>query len=343
MADSYLKSVFRSFPPVARRDARLERLERRLAELEYASATSASGADRQLARFRNAFVRRSSFQARVHAERRLRALADEIGAPPASVIQHGKFHVYELARSHGIDAPRELRRWDDPRDIVWEDLPDLVVVKSAFGSTSRGVFPLRRVADGWQVVTHDETLSADHVTSMLAGLVDDEVIRPPFVAEEFLDEDGTGTTMPTDVKAYAFYGEVPMVVLRRPSRHADNDAPASFRVIDGDGADVTDFRASTSTIDSSMPVPDQLATVIEAASRFSIAIRAPFSRIDFYCVSGRVVFGEVTPRPGGNNWFGPTVDERLGDAWDRATTRLARDVGAGMSPEPERGTFETGR
>ena len=328
---------------LARRDARLERLERRLAELEDEKATSTFEADRELARFRNAFVRRSSFQARVHAERRLRELADEIGAPPRSVIQHGKFHVYELARSHGIDTPREHGRWDDPREIDWNELPDVMVVKSAYGSTSRGVFPLRRVADGWQIITHDETLTADHVTSMLAGLVEDEVIRPPFVAEEFLDEDGTGSTMPTDVKAYAFYGEVPMVVLRRPSRHADNDAPASFRVVDGDGADVTDFRANKSTIDSSLPVPDQLGAVVEAASRFSLAIRAPFSRIDFYCVSGRVVFGEVTPRPGGNNWFGATVDERLGDAWDRAATRLARDVEEGMSPELERGPFETGR
>ena len=75
----------------------------------------------------------------------------------------------------------------------------------------------------------------------------------------------------------------------------------------------------------------------ESASRLSVAIRAPFSRIDMYRIGDRSVFGEVTPRPGGPQWFGRELDVRLGEAWERALIRLARDVAHGMSPEPEFG------
>lgn len=324
------RSFLRRLPAIARRDQLIDDLR--------GEVDSVPDVDR----FRDAFVRRSSFQARLHAERRLRELAAEMGVPSTSVIRHGKLHVYELARSHGIDPPVEYGRWDDPADIPWHDLPDLVVVKSAFSSTSRGVFPLRRADGGWRVVTHDETMTDHELVASLSTLIDEGKAKPPFVAEEFLDEDGRGTRLPTDVKVYAFYGEVPLVLLRRPVRHGPGGPPTPFRIIDARGRDVTDFE-TRSPIDTSIPLPDTLDEVVDAASRLSVAIRAAFSRIDFYSIGGRVVFGEVTPRPGGNNWFGEAVDERLGAAWDRAQVRLTRDVTAGMSPEPEHGTFATDR
>jgi hypothetical protein len=45
-----------------------------------------------------------------------------------------------------------------------------------------------------------------------------------------------------------------------------------------------------------IPLPGALEDPFAAAGRVSIAIRAPFSRIDLYDIRGRVV--EITPRPG---------------------------------------------
>lgn len=320
MPDSFLRSILSRLPPIASRDERIDMLTRQVSDL------------------RDELVRRPSFQARLHAERRLRALSIEVGAPSTSVIRHGKLHVYDLARSHGIDPPAEFGRWDDPAVIPWSDLPDLVVVKSAFSSASRGVLPLRRSGGGWRIVADDETLSDDQVVAKLTALTKRGTARPPWVVEEFLDEDGTGTRLPTDVKAYAFYGEVPMVVLRRPGQHGDGPYASPFRVVDAHGDDIDELETE-SPIDTSMPVPHMLGEVVTAASLLSVAIRAPFSRLDFYCIGERVVFGEVTPRPGGSGWHGATVDLLLGEAWDRAQARLARDVAAGMSPEPELGPF----
>jgi hypothetical protein len=333
---SWLRSVARRLPPVARRDEAIAALRRKAYDLRAATeALEADTAD-HAERLRSEFARRPSFQSRIYLERRLRKLAAEIGAPTRSVIRHGKFYVHDLARSHGIDLPVEYGRWEDPRDIPWEELPSLVVIKSNRGTSARGVLPLRRSDTGWRMVGGTESMSSDQLTALLAARVESDLVQPPFLAEEFLDEDGSGSRLPTDVKAYAFYGEVPLVVLRRPGRLGENPALTPFRIIDASGTDMVDFE-TPSLIDPTLPIPARLAETVEAASRLSVAIRAPFSRLDFYCIGDRVVFGEVTPRPGGSAWHGAVVDELLGDAWDRADVRLARDLADGLPPEPQFG------
>ena len=268
-------------------------------------------------------------------ERRLRELAREVGAPSTSVIRHGKFYVYDLVRSHGIETPAELGRWDDPGAIPWAALPDLVVVKSAYGTNARGTWPLRRSDDGWRAVGDTRAITEDDLTTSMTKLVERGAIQAPFVAEEFLDEDGTGR-LPTDVKVYAFYGEVPMVVLRRPGRLGEPVKRTLYRAVDEHGEDTIGLETG-STIDPSLPVPARFAEAVDHAKRLSLVLRTPFSRLDFYCLPDRVIFGEITPRPGGSAWHGPVVDRMLGEAWDRAQVRLARDLSEGMTPEPEFG------
>jgi hypothetical protein len=263
----------------------------------------------------------------VHLESRL----IQLGRGETSVIAMGKFRVQDLVQSHGVDVPRRFGRWDRAADIAWDELPDLVVIKSRRGSTSRGVLPLRRADGGWQIISHDgEVLSGEQVSALLATRVEDGRIAGPFGAEEFLDEDGTGTHPPMDVKVYTFYGEAPMVLTRRVIKHGDPEA--TFRIIDRHGRDVGDIY-SGNPVDQTMELPSRLTETVEAAERLSLAIRAPFSRLDFYNVNDRIVFGEVTPRPGGPQWFGPDLDAVLGDAWERALVRFARDIADGVSPE----------
>lgn len=318
MKRSPLRAAFTRLPPVAHRDQRIATLRRRVTKLEKA---------------RRAMAEKPSFQVRLNEERRLRQLEIEIGAPSRSVIAGGKFHVYDLVRSHGVDVPATHGRWDDPADIPWNDLPDAVVIKSAFGAASRGVLPLRRVDGGWQIATRDTTVTSEQLTADLANLAAEGTARPPFGAEEFLD-DGSGGP-PVDVKVYSFYGETPLALLRRVDEHGGDDA-AAHRFIDARGVDLVEEYRGKPT-DPSIPVPASCAEIFEVASRVSVAIRAPFSRIDLYDIHGRIVFGEVTPRPGGPQWLGEDLDVSLGDAWERAQVRLWRDIADGMSPEPEWG------
>lgn len=341
MTRSILRSSVRRFPPIARRDQAIERLKRRLRLLSNEKAELQRQLDDGHNEYRNAFVERPSFQSRIHAERRLTELAEEAGVR-REVIVHGKFHVYDLARSYGIEPPVEFGRWSDPLDIAWDDLPDQVVIKSAFGTNGQGVHPLRRSADGWQIITHKRTKTVEELTTSLVSLVQSGKAGPPFIAEEFLDEDGTGDRLPTDVKVYAFYGEVLMVVLRRPGKFGEPAPSIPFRVIDPEGRDMTEIETG-SLLDASLEFPTNLDAIVDAASRLSIGIRAAFSRIDLYGIADRVVFGEVTPRPGGSAWHGAVLDRVLGDAWDRAETRLKLDIAQGLDPEPGFGPAGAGQ
>jgi TupA-like ATPgrasp len=313
-----LRSALAHLGPVSRRDQRIADLTRRVKQLEEER--------RQLAES-------PSFQMRLNEERRLRAWESKLGAPGRSVISGGKFHVYDLVRSHGIDVPEQLGRWRDPADIPWDELPDAVVIKSAFGAASRGVFPLRRVERGWQVATRDATVTSEQLTADLAALAAERTIRPPFGAEEFLD-DGSGTT-PVDIKVYTFYGEAPVALLRRVFEHGPGGS-AAYRVVDRNGADLIDTYRGKPT-DPTIPLPGALADLFDVAERVSIVIRAPFSRIDLYDIRGRIVFGEVTPCPGSPGWFGPNLDITMGEAWERAQVRLWRDVANGASRKAEWG------
>jgi TupA-like ATPgrasp len=306
-----LRSAFARLGPVSRRDQRIAQLEKEHRRL----------------------LEGPSFQVRLNEERRLRAWESVLGVRGRSVIAGGKFHVYDLVRSHGIDVPEQLGRWRDPADIPWDELPEAVVIKSAYGAASRGVLPLRRVDGGWQVVTREATVTSEQLTADLTALAEERKIRPPFGAEEFLD-DGTGTT-PVDIKVYTFYGEAPVALLRRVSKHGPVGS-AAYRVVDRNGTDLIDTYRGMPT-DLTIPRPSALADLFDVAERVSIVIRAPFSRIDLYDIRGRIVFGEVTPRPGSPGWFGPELDVTMGEAWERAQVRLWRDIANGASREAEWG------
>jgi hypothetical protein len=303
---------------VSRRDQRIAKLRRRVKQLE---------------KERTRLTKGPSFQVRLNEERRLRALESELGAPSRSVIAGGKFYVYDFMRSHGIEVPEQLGRWDDPADIPWDELPDAVVIKSAFGAASRGVLPLRRVDGGWRMATRDTTLTGTQISADLAGLAAQQKLRPPFGAEEYLD-DGSGAT-PVDTKVYTFYGEPALALIRRVDQHGP-DGSAKNRIVDSQGTDLIDMYKGQPT-DTTIPIPGTLADQFALAGRISIVIRAPFSRIDLYDIRGRIVFGEVTPRPGSPGWFGPDLDVKLGEAWERAQVRLWRDIADGASPQPEWG------
>jgi hypothetical protein len=324
-----LRSAFARLGPVSRRDQRIADLTRRIADLTRRA--------KQLEKERCRLAEGPSFQVRLNEERRLRAWESELGAPSRSVIAGGKFHVYDLVRSHGIDVPEQLGRWHDPADIPWDELPDAVVIKSAFGAASRGVLPLRRVDGGWQVATRDATVTSEQLAADLTALAAKKKVRPPFGAEEFLD-DGSGTT-PVDIKVYTFYGEAPIAILRRVSEHGPAGS-AAYRVVDRNGTDLIDTYRGKPT-DPTIPLPGALADLFDVAARISIVIRAPFSRTDLYDIRGRIVFGEVTPRPGSPGWFGPDLDVTMGEAWERAQVRLWRDIAEGASREAEWGPLGT--
>ena len=142
------------------------------------------------------------------------------------------------------------------------------------------------------------------------------------------------------MKAYAFYGEVPLLQITRSDEHGNLDR-TRYRFVDARGADLINTERHPALdpvtgvdpvdrldrIDLAIPTPPRLDEVVDIASRLSVAMRLPFARFDLYHLKDRVVFGEVTPRPGGRQWLGSGPGRLLGECLGaRRGTLLTRDL-----------------
>lgn len=309
----FLRSAFRRLPPVAWRDERIATLERTLrkrAELEERSYGV------------------PSFRRYIYTERRIAGHLRELDPTDRGQILTRKLTSYSFARSHGVDVPRIFGIWDRPEDIDWDTLPDAVVIKSATGTAARGVIPLRRVENGWTPVTTTDIVTPSQIVDSLTSRELARRVGGPYFAEELLG--GAGDRLPVDVKVHAFYGEVGHVLLRRVNIHR-NAKTTVFRVILPDGTDAGPVLRGL-VHDHDIPVPANLDALMEVAARLSIAIPRAFIRVDLYDIDGRIVFGELTPRPGHLMDYGPEQDERLGQLWERAQARLFHAVQNGTAP-----------
>ena len=268
-----------------------------------------------------------SYRAYIYADRRVAAERATFNQPDRADRVTHKLRAYSFAQSHGVAVPRIFACWDTLEDVVLDGLPDEVVVKSNTGSDGRGVLPLRRSPDGWRVVSGTATLSSAQVVDHMRSGESEKRVAAPYFAEELL---GARTdSLPIDFKAYVFYGEVSHVLLRSVGAFDDRSS-IRFRAILPDGTDLGAVCAGL-TYDSSIPIPDNIEGLIATASSLSLAVPRPFIRVDLYDVEGKVVFGELTPRPGGGMEYVPDEDVRLGHLWERAQARLSADLVAGAT------------
>ena len=275
-----------------------------------------------------------SFFRQMYADRRIHAHMGDRNFPDRGNLVARKLKGYAFAQSHGVRIPIIHGIWDTPEEIRWDDLPDDVVIKTHTGAFSRGVLPLRRSHGAWTIVTHFEPISSEEIVERLRGLADAGRVGGPFFAEELLGG-GRDNALPTEARIFGFYGEVGMVNVRRPTDHGNPQGTAIRRFLeDGTPGPIHPSH------DDSLESPDLFDELVSVGKRLSLSIPRPFCRIDLYDVDGEVVFGELTPRPGGSQNLGPETDHRLGVLWERAQARLLNDVidgadyGLQFGPQP---------
>ena len=261
-----------------------------------------------------------SFARYVYAERRINAHLGERNYPGRSNQIARKLKSYSFAQSHGVRIPKLLGLWDAPEDIPWDSLPDQLVLKSNTGASSRGVFPLRRIDGRWYVVTRPEPIEPAAIVERLTGLARDLLVEGPFFAQELIGE-GRDDTLPTEIRVFGFYGEVGIVNVRQTTSMGDNAGTKSRRFLE-DGSPGSRHRRHDDTISR----PHTFDAAVEVGRRLSLHIPRAFVRIDLLDGGDEVVFGELTPRPGGPHYFGAEEDLRLGELWERAQARVLNDV-----------------
>lgn len=237
-----------------------------------------------------------------------------------------KLRNYRLAASHGIAVPKVFGSWMSPQEIDLKGLPDRFVLKCEIGSSGRGVFPLMRLGDDrFAVIGSDEVHTQE---SLIERYLAYDGIWGPYFAEEFLTQRVVDQEIPDDIKIYACYGEVVMVLLRQMPRHADLRS-ARYRYVDAQGRDLGGDVAPDRAVTADIPLPEPFEDFVQTAEHLSRAVALPFIRVDVYDTERGPVLGELTRSPGGSQRYRSDLDLAMGRAWDGAQWRLDLDVIAG--------------
>ncbi|WP_139177719.1 acylphosphatase [Ruania alba] len=273
-----------------------------------------------------------SFQYMLESERRIAVVRRKDGPAPLRISLAGKLYSQSIARAAGVRVPAIYGIWNSIEEIDLAALPEEFVLKSDRGSNSKGVFPIVRAGDRYQIAGIAEPVTAEQVLDRLREAKEARRAPAPYFAEQYLHgrEDGE---VPPDIKVYAFYGEIGHVHLRAVGRHADNSSVVS-KFVDADGTDLGAIDPSR-TIDPTLALPEAFEEVVQAARTLSKAAKVPFIRVDLYETADGICFGEYTTRPGGTQWYGVEHDRVLGKRWERAQSRLDADRTAGMPLEPD--------
>lgn len=194
--------------------------------------------------------------------------------------------------------------YERPEDIPWDRLPEAFVLKTTHGSATNILCPDKSKLDrGLATRRLRRWLRRDFYWYGMEWCY--QALPRRIVCETYMKgEDGQP---PWDYKVLCFGGEprIVWVDVGRFTRHQRAYYDTDWKRLDYGSAW---FEAAP----GDFPRPPQLEAMLAAAR--TLAGRHPFMRVDFYLVSGRLVFGEITLHPGGGfEPFTPlSADETVG-------------------------------
>ncbi len=261
-----------------------------------------------------------SFMAMVRMERRVADLAAQLqGIHRREVWDFNtKVGIKRVASRFGVRTPAILADQALPREISWDILPETFVAKPVWGAGGVGVRVLRRIPDGYHDAISGTSFTLDQLCSGWDELAASGLISHELIVEEVV---GDGSLLPLDWKAYAFRGEVELILqvdrnggkrIRYYDKHWNTPAFLYYGQNKNNG----------NGNGKSLPPPRHPEEIIICASKISRELPLPFIRVDLYEDDEGVLLGELTPRPGHAFPFRPQWDRHLGEAWERSEARL---------------------
>ncbi len=218
-----------------------------------------------------------------------------------------KFAVREYVESKGCGKYLNELLWQgfDPAEIPFDELPEKYVVKVTHGST------FNIIVDGTKPVDRDEVvrkcrkwLKAKFLPCYGEWFYGVE--RPRVVVEKYLENEGKGQLY--DYKVFCFNGRARYVRM-----DVDRFTGHKMVVYDTDWKRLPEHDMGYPGGDIDFPKPCCLDELVNAAERLSSEFL--HSRVDFYIVDERPVFGEITFTNGsGFDRFHPDdFDLKMGD------------------------------
>lgn len=244
----------------------------------------------------------------------------------------GKVKFEEFLSQNDFPYSKILRKFKNPEEISFENLPKYFVLKPSQLWSARGVMLLSTIGqDCYKDDMSGLCYSSSAIIEKLKRLKEKYSIKslPLIIEERAIDEDDE-TLIPFDYKLFTFFGKVKFVL--QVDRNHEKPKIAFF---DEDFSPIKDKRvyvpeAKKNTLGKHRR-PSCYRELMSLASELSIKLKAPFISIDCYATQNGPLFGELTHTPGGP-WFGTMYlfseefDKELGLAWREAANKLNLDI-----------------
>lgn len=210
---------------------------------------------------------------------------------------HDKIRCHDWSVAHGFETPAIYRRFSSPDSIVLEVDEDAFVLKPTRFSSTIGVMALSREGDKYFDALSQKSYTAGEVVENQILLHEKNPLKEnKWIIEEMV-VDAAGHAAPLDIKAYAFRGEIALLlVIDR------NVRPTRVDWYDGDFRPLAPGRITLNpkyVQPGSASLPPNASAVKELAAEISRTVGTPFARIDLYSSTRGPVLGEVTLTPGG--------------------------------------------
>lgn len=234
---------------------------------------------------------------------------------------HDKLKCYEYLDRHGLKTVTPLRVFSDPATINLDDLPTNFVIKPSLQSSTKGVMVLtRRGEDAYWDEMRDRILSCSDIIEEQEKYFEETKAagKRVIVEPKILDVESETYSVPRDFKAYAFRGEIALIL-----EIDRNTKPSSVSWYDGDFNPVLDDRVTSNEpfvrgVSKSAPV--NKSELVELARQASAVVPTPFASIDMYLTNDGPLVGEITLAPGGlfhgkHYTLSDTQQKLMGEMW----------------------------
>lgn len=251
---------------------------------------------------------------------RIRRLAHKLD-PQA--ITTSLFLTNKVLRDRFMDqtdwpVPRRIGTFSETADLMRRiSRLDSVVIKPVRGSSSRGVFLLRRHDQAsWRDLRRGEILDESGLLNRLRAVRIGNQAVPAWTAEELLSGTGNEFGHPVDYKLYMFQEDVGLILGKI---HLPDDVRFRWWGPDWHPLETGKY---ASQIDANLPAPRDAERLVTVARKAACELPTPFARIDLIEASSGPYVSEVSPLPGQFHRFDDEVDRALGLYWEEAEIRM---------------------
>ncbi len=208
---------------------------------------------------------------------------------PTMRLCANKYTVREYVKSKGLDyILNDLYVvFNSPEEIAFDNLPDGFVLKLSNGSSTNMFIRNKSGVDIDAVKQKFRDFVAQSGASAGREWVYKADTPPVIVAEKLLEDSSNADGSLCDYKIFCFNGKPAYTICVN-----GRGTPDYCHVVYDVNWNKQDVVIGKSSAAADYPKPDKLSEMLECAEILSRDF--PFARVDFYCIDGKIYFGEIT-------------------------------------------------